>query len=202
MADSTADLLGHALVQVEQLTRRVEASEELLREERLRNERLLQEVHTRSQHALREQAQQSERSLQEQAARLRAQAEAASQQMCNEMEKLRAGNQALVASTTESMRKELLTLRESIQRQAGQSTAKQARECRLAELQAEEDFAVSRYGKCPSGGAHRWRAIGSKANHTVHHAHGGGVYASDCVKCDGCGEMKQAWKSTRLLPME
>ena len=66
MADSTADLLGHALVQMEQLTRRVEASEELLREERLRNERLLQEVQAQSQHALREQAQQSERSLQEQ----------------------------------------------------------------------------------------------------------------------------------------
>ena len=189
MADSTADLLGHALLQVEQLTRRVEASEELLREERLRNERLLQEVHTRSQHALREQAQQSERSLQEQAARLRAQAEAASQQLCNEMEKLRAGNQALVASTTESMRKELLTLRESIQRQAGQSTAEQAKARRRAELEAEEEFAVSRYGKCPAGGAHRWRALMSSGN---------AAYCIQGVKCDGCGEMQQAWHSGRV----
>ena len=122
----------------------------------------------------------SERSLQEQAARLRTQAEAASQQMCTEMEKLRAGNQALLASSTESMRKELLTLRESIQRQAGQSTAEQAKERRLAELDAEEEFAVSRYGKCPAGGAHRCSTYPEPL------CHGGGL-VSDCSSVMGVG---------------
>ena len=160
-------------------------------------------MQAQSQHALREQAQQSERSLQQQAARLRAQAEAASQQMCNEMEKLRAGNQALVASTTESMRKELLTLRESIQRQAGQSTAEQAKERRRAELEAEEEFAVSRYGKCPAGGAHRWLALGSPigGSGTLEATSRGSeyrYYIADCVKCDGCGAMKQAWRKSTI----
>ena len=140
---NTSDLLGHVLVQVEQLTRRAEASEAALRAERARSEQLL-----------REQAARNEQVLQEQASRLRQATEEREASLRKEFQALKSENEALrrIPAALKALESDVGGLRDGYsqlwrqQRQPPQSE-EQVRQRRKAELQAEKEFALASAGR-------------------------------------------------------
>mmetsp|Transcript_11974 Transcript_11974/g.39378 ORF Transcript_11974/g.39378 Transcript_11974/m.39378 type:complete len:156 (+) Transcript_11974:1175-1642(+) len=155
MSDAnTSDLLGHVLVQVEQLTRRAEASEAALRAERARSEQEVRDLAARNEQLLREQAARNEQVLQEQASRLRQATEEKEASLRKEFQALKTENQALrrVPAALKALESDVGALRDGCsqlwrqQRQPPQSE-EQVRQRRKAELQAEKEFALASAGR-------------------------------------------------------
>ncbi|EOD40939.1 hypothetical protein EMIHUDRAFT_250979 [Emiliania huxleyi CCMP1516] len=166
MSDAnTSDLLGHVLVQVEQLTRRAEASEAALRAERARseqevrdlaarNEQMLREQAARNEQVLQEQAARNEQVLQEQASRLRQATEEREAGLRKEFQALKTENESLrrVPAALKALESDVGGLREGYsqlwrqQRQPPESE-EQVRQRRKAELQAEKEFALASAGR-------------------------------------------------------
>ena len=165
MSDAnTSDLLGHVLVQVEQLTRRAEASEAALRAERARseqevrdlaarNEQMLREQAARNEQVLQEQAARNEQVLQEQASRLRQATEEREAGLRKEIQALKTENESLrrVPAALKALESDVGGLRDGYsqlwrqQRQPPESE-EQVRQRREALLQAEKEFALSGTG--------------------------------------------------------
>ena len=156
MSDAnTSDLLGHVLVQVEQLTRRAEASEAALRAERARSEQEVRDLAARNEQMLREQAARNEQVLQEQASRLRQATEEREAGLRKEFQALKTENESLrrVPAALKALESDVGGLREGYsqlwrqQRQPPESE-EQVRQRRKAELQAEKEFALASAGRC------------------------------------------------------
>ena len=150
MSDAnTSDLL----VQVEQLTRRAEASEAALRAERARSEQEVRDLAVRNEQLLREQAARNEQVLQEQASRLRQATEEKEASLRKEFQALKTENEALrrVPAALKALESDVGGLRDGYsqlwrqQRQPPESE-EQVRQRREALLQAEKEFALSGTG--------------------------------------------------------
>ena len=152
MSDAnTSDLL----VQVEQLTRRAEASEAALRAERARSEQEVRDLAVRNEQLLREQAARNEQVLQEQASRLRQATEEKEASLRKEFQALKTENEALrrVPAALKALESDVGGLRDGYsqlwrqQRQPPESE-EQVRQRRKAELQAEKEFVLAGIGRC------------------------------------------------------